>query len=590
MKVSKKRVLIDVGLTFSYLLCIALILFIGYREFTGYVLYLPGEELKVDFDEQIGTVNLRYGTNEKDRFLEFSSSPVIGGYHHDVGTEYIRVWIMNWPIQYGGTTIPYDCQTYDYNRLDQYIQKVLLIDAIPFVVFQHAPNCMTPGGYGDDNIAPRDFNEYTDYVANVTFRYHEVCLNGTFEEEFGVDCNNFYSWYWEVWNEPSNTTFWGEDNNFSIIYNQAYDKIKAISNQIKVGGPAGGATFEQLENWLDNATGYDFVSLHLYDTGNVEDEVTLVRGTKNVYFDDINDYRSLISDYNNIAQIINGEFNLDPVWNPRTNPFIQEDVAAAWYASSLYWMILSQNVSMELFFEGTGDNSTHGFGMWSSLASENYMALPTYRMKKTFKDVNKQGYTIVSSSSTDNMIEILAVKDVNSRYLTIINKYNDTVEDLNLIVEDYETGTLNDLDTNENFIISQEQTTINLNPYQVRFLSLASGVNSGEGGGGGGGASLRTSGNETEENIKQDNESIEKPEENIEGLKKENLPIEGAINEGEIPLITGFAAFIGDFALKDKLIVLLMFLTLAFIIITAYVVRRERKQPPTRIIPPPFYE
>ena len=107
---------------------------------------------------------------------------------------------------------------------------------------------------------PKDYNEWYDLV--FAFVSHMVDRYGLKEVE---------QWRFEVWNEPNIKGFWPYDmDEYYKLYTYSAKAVKAVSETLKVGGPAtaGGAYIkETIDFCTENDVPLDFVSTHAYPVG-----------------------------------------------------------------------------------------------------------------------------------------------------------------------------------------------------------------------------------------------------------------------------------------------------------------------------------
>ena len=316
----------------------------------------------IDFRKSLGKIYMNYGANEDDNWVDFVNSPEIHDFHRDVNSEYIRVWVSSQSYRESTVPLQYD-GTYDFTNLDSFINAVLETDAIPFMVFAHAPST-----YDEGHAQPPPVTDvwFADYVETVVKHYKDACQNNQLVKPCDVN-----DWYFEIWNEPS-TSIWWEDNppRFVTMFNTVYPRIKAIAPDAKVGGYslAFFKTYknERLKRFLQYAE-MDFISVHHFGNaidGDSNEKEKMMR-VKELLYDSILDLRSFIEKYkpNKAIKIVNSEYNSD--YRAEYMPHLDEPFTATWYASALIWEIKTQDVSLELFYSGTSNLPDKGFGMWS---------------------------------------------------------------------------------------------------------------------------------------------------------------------------------------------------------------------------------
>lgn len=154
---------------------------------------------------------------------------------------------------------------YNFSYIDQVYDGLLANGVRPFVELSFTPRKLA----ADANITqsfwyrpivspPKTYNAWAALIDH--FTRHLV-------ERYGLD--EVSKWYFEVWNEP-NLDFWGGDpreETYYKLYDSAARAIKAVSPNLRVGGPATAQAA-----WVDkfiahckqNNVPFDFVSTHVY--------------------------------------------------------------------------------------------------------------------------------------------------------------------------------------------------------------------------------------------------------------------------------------------------------------------------------------
>lgn len=209
------------------------------------------------------------------------------------------------------------------------------------------------------SIGLKPFIELGFMPRKLALNNNEVILNGVFNisrpksmdkwtflvKEFIRNCINRYGleevqeWYFEFWNEPSlfrvdkvensnkltsdlikGNSFWcGSLKQYLEFYKSTYEAIKGIDFDIKIGGPAVEATSLFINDWFKeyieftekNNCKIDFLSLHLYPTGVIDNNLNNLE-------EDINNYikntlfkvKNLLSQYNLVCDVHVTEWNL----------------------------------------------------------------------------------------------------------------------------------------------------------------------------------------------------------------------------------------------------------------------------------------
>ncbi len=427
----------------------------------------------INFSKEVGRVNLKYGINENDNWMDFVHDKEVQGFHKNIGSEFIRVWI-NSP-SFRQSTIPFVSEDeYNFTALDEFINTVLETGATPLVVIAHAPIELIQKESGDNHSPPGNFEEFAQYCSKIVMHYKEACENDLLSMNCNID-----DWYWEIWNEPWQD-YWWENDTYTIMYNFVYDEIKNISKNTKVGGYSQPFLTEmdkeRLGIFLGKVNGLDFLSIHLYGNYLVKGdkvyikkisnpsvrkayEDLMIRDTKKIFYDSLHELNSfIVSDFVDYSdsEIIITELGSN-FWFGYM-PYLDEQFTAALYASALQWIIRSP-VSAEIFYSGTTLFPDSGFGMWSKNDDGEYRLWPTYDVKKGFAEHILNSSAIVESGSSDDTIEVLAVTNKKEKCVLLINKRDIQVKTgLTIIMGDP--------------IQNRIDKEIILEPYEVKFFLI----------------------------------------------------------------------------------------------------------------------
>lgn len=453
--------------------------------FFALILLREDSQIFVDFTKAVGIISLDYGLNEEANWMDFVNRKETHEFHKNVGSEYIRIWVDD-PSFRLNSTIPYKNGVYDFRKLDDFINAVLDSNAIPFVVFAHAPLELSDS-YGEQENAHMPLNNYdfAEYTTTIVKHYRNLCNNNKLNKKCDID-----EWYWEIWNEPYWDYFWTNDE-YIKIYNEAYTSIKKVAPNTNVGGYTlklvTGEDQDLTIRFLKGANGIDFISLHVYgnypipglkDNAFINElqnsfmrnqyEQEMIRNNKYLFFEQIKLLQNFIKDYRpGEVEIIISE--LGPNWNWRYEPYFDEPFVAAWYASALYWMIRSNLVAKEFYYSGTSNKEDGGFAMWAiNDFDRSFNLFPVYHMKKEFVRYNTKGSVIRKAETNDKYIEILAVSNKNGNFLTIINKKNQLIENIAIDIKNLKYDQIVDLTNNKNI----DKSDLDLNPYEVKFLKI----------------------------------------------------------------------------------------------------------------------
>ncbi|MBI2430967.1 MAG: hypothetical protein HYV39_03055 [Candidatus Levybacteria bacterium] len=207
---------------------------------------------------------------------------------------------------------------YDFSRLDEAVNSILLTGAKPMLSISYTTNDMAANGQNAG--PPKDWNQWYGLVKATAHHYSiEKKITGI---------------YYEVWNEPDLFGGWhyGKEPNYSTLYIQTARAIVdgAPGANFKIGGPAITAYYA---NWIKslfatatkNNLRLDFISWHKYSK-NIED-----------YNKDFESLNQILSDYPRYFDIERIITEVGP--NPEPDP---------WYDSKLsgiHLMAMSTNLT-----------------------------------------------------------------------------------------------------------------------------------------------------------------------------------------------------------------------------------------------------
>lgn len=151
---------------------------------------------------------------------------------------------------------------FQWHEVDQIYDSLLKLGIKPFVELNPMPKVMASGkqdmfAYKMNVTPPKSYDEW-EYLVR-SFTQHMV-------ERYGID--EVRTWYFEVWNEPNLSGFWGgTQEEYWKLYTASAKAVKAVDSQLRIGGPA-----SSKGNWIKEIIAYttknkvplDFVSTHLY--------------------------------------------------------------------------------------------------------------------------------------------------------------------------------------------------------------------------------------------------------------------------------------------------------------------------------------
>lgn len=191
--------------------------------------------------------------------------------HRELGFQYVRfhglldddmnVVMRDWDHAAGrskGTV------RYSFYNIDSIFDFLLKIGMKPFIELGFMPSVLASGTqtcfYYKANVTPpADWAEWENLIRALT--QHLV-------DRYGID--EVRTWFFEVWNEPNLSYFWGGTQaQYFKLYEHAARAVKSVNSLLPVGGPATSVNSwipEMLEFCRTNNVPIDFVSTHHYPT------------------------------------------------------------------------------------------------------------------------------------------------------------------------------------------------------------------------------------------------------------------------------------------------------------------------------------
>ncbi len=288
---------------------------------------------------------------------------------------------------------------YDFSRLDQAINSILLTGAKPMLSLSYTTAEMTINGQNAGE--PKDWNQWYQLVKATAARYSlEKNITGI---------------YYEVWNEPDLFGGWKYNTspNYSTLYIQTSRAVVngAKNSAYKVGGPAITAFYP---NWIkslfktasDNRLRLDFISWHKY--------------TKN-----LNDFDKDFNNLNNILNIYPQYFNIERIIT-EVGPNSEPD---SWYdneLSGIHFISLATRMAGKIHrlfpFEpvdgptARSDKST-GWGLITH-PSNGTKPKPRYY---SIQFLNQLKGTQLSTTGNGSWVTALSSKNNNTFQLLLVN-------------------------------------------------------------------------------------------------------------------------------------------------------------------------
>ena len=183
--------------------------------------------------------------------------------HDELGFRYVRFHGLlsddvGMLICHGGSFF------YSFFNADQIVDFLLSIGMKPFVELSFMPGTLASGDktvfhYRGNVTVPSDYRQWATLIR--TLVAHWV-------ERYGL--REVRQWFFEVWNEPNLEAFWsGNQSDYFTLYCHTAEAIKAIDQEIRVGGPATAMNAwisDFLEFCNKNEIPVDFISTHHYPT------------------------------------------------------------------------------------------------------------------------------------------------------------------------------------------------------------------------------------------------------------------------------------------------------------------------------------
>lgn len=154
---------------------------------------------------------------------------------------------------------------FQWNHIDKLFDNLKSVSIKPFVELGAMPKALASGDsvifhWKMNTSEPKDYSEWGQLVT--AFIKHMI-------QRYGFD--EVKTWYFEVWNEPNLKGFWPAGMEaYYKLYETSARAVKAISNELRVGGPstAGGAFIsEMIDVCVKRNIPIDFVTTHCYPCG-----------------------------------------------------------------------------------------------------------------------------------------------------------------------------------------------------------------------------------------------------------------------------------------------------------------------------------
>jgi xylan 1,4-beta-xylosidase len=245
-----------------------------------------GEERKTDADSSGGTGNFDFrninvsvkesmgkldgyfrkliGTARASDFLRMEVQEHFRAVIKEIGFEYVRFHGIFDDVM----CVVLDDGRFNWTYIDDVFDFLLEINLKPFIEFSFMPPPFASGDatmfyYRANVTPPREMEKWGELIS--AFMTHIV-------SRYTLD--QVKTWYFEVWNEPNLSVYWsGGFEDYMRLYRITVERIKAVSRDFKVGGPALSSFRDAdaesflrafLQTCADEELPLDFVSGHPY--------------------------------------------------------------------------------------------------------------------------------------------------------------------------------------------------------------------------------------------------------------------------------------------------------------------------------------
>lgn len=303
---------------------------------------------------------------------------------------------------------------FDFSLLDQTVNDILAMGALPFFSLSYMPSAFTPSGSVIDS--PTDWNNWKNLV------------RATVEHYSGKSNRNLSKIYYEVWNEPDLPQFgnWKlyPDKDYRILYFHASKGANEArnTNVFSFGGPAAGSFYA---NWVSGFISYveandlrlDFYSWHRYH-----------RNTQMFEKDAVN-IRNILKNSSRFANLplVLSEWGIESENNPINN----SDRAAAFTVNSISKFF--NEISLAFTFEVKDGPPPKG-GIWGLVTHEKnpdhpLSVKPRYQV---FKYLSKLKGHFLNLYGEGTFVSGIASKDEQTTTLVLGNydPSNNNTEDV----------------------------------------------------------------------------------------------------------------------------------------------------------------
>lgn len=342
--------------------------------------------------------------------------------HRELGFQYVRFHgllddAMNVCARNHNPAEGQSALRYSFFNIDSIFDFLLKIGMKPFIELGFMPSELASGTqscfYYKANVTPpADYNAWEALIKALT--EHLV-------DRYGLE--EVRTWFFEVWNEPNLSYFWGgSQEDYFRLYEHSARAIKSVDNQLRVGGPA-----TSVNSWIPEMLAFcrnagvpiDFVSTHHYPTDDPlwNTNMTLEEFAKDFAHETGIYERGVLRKMTARSRRQAGDLPLYYTeWN--TSAMIPDDIHDEAYSAALVAKTIADNDGLvegysfwtfSDLFEEPGQYSTPfhgGFG----LQTIHGIPKPTYRIFEMLHALGDQRIT-VSGGEVGASVEVLAVRD-----------------------------------------------------------------------------------------------------------------------------------------------------------------------------------
>jgi len=332
----------------------------------------------------------------------------------EAGLEMIRIdWLTNDGFYKFVTKDGSGNLQFDFTRIDRIILPMVENGIQPFMCLSYTPSCLG-GASVMNNAVPNNMEDWKSIVFALVKHYRELGYTG---------------WYWEFWNEPDLSGFWGGTvEQYINLYCYTAEGVKEADPTAKVGGPAAAiwnsGFVREFFRFIKNnpSVPLDFVSWHQYGGDS---------------FDTVNGITySLAVSGLEMRDLFITEWNYDPA--PGATGSVKDTNRLASYAAKKMFSAIGYKDLKKIFYFAPkeGWTPTEIFSGDSGLMTVNNHKKAIFNV---FKMYNNLGSTILGSTFqgfySKNTYALITKDDASKKVSTIIWNDRSVSVDIELTVE-----------------------------------------------------------------------------------------------------------------------------------------------------------